>query len=629
MQLAEPYISLVVTARNDDHGGNLLTRMQAFADGWIEQCTRFELNSELIIVEWNPVEDRPSLADAIVWPADNRHCQVRVITVPASVHRRYRHADALGLYQMIAKNVGIRRARGQFVLATNIDILFSDELMRSLARRDLSPSRMYRIDRHDAMSEIPSGVGIQQRLEWCAAHLLRLNAREGTFAFTVDEPRAAVAGDIVAPESGIELGKGWSSPERDGRLSLRWIDSGARVRFRVPEGRADVRLAMFLEPGAGVGFGPFLLQAADQHGNKLAEVRVLGREVVELPIGARPGTLQEITLHVVGGGDQLITDPRVLNARVLALGWEPGSDLNGRTRVARWKWPLWIAMRRLKGEVVAPPPPQLSAGLSFGPGWGPWERLGSGYARWIDAEGELALTGGGGGGELEIDAGLGPDAMGGPVRVTINDSEGNELCAVMLDGRRQFTWSASEGEKPVRVVRVRCERPCKHTGTGGGRLLLVHHISWKPTSAHSSGQSRSRPARPPTSAVYLHTNGCGDFTLLSRAAWFELRGYPEFDAFSMNIDSILCWAAHHAGYREEVFEEPMRIYHIEHGSGSGWTPEGQAKLYERISREGIPWIEYPDVIGWARDMNRLDAPFIFNLGNWGLAADEFEERVIP
>ena len=28
--LMEPYLSLVVTARNDDHGGNLLGRMQAF-----------------------------------------------------------------------------------------------------------------------------------------------------------------------------------------------------------------------------------------------------------------------------------------------------------------------------------------------------------------------------------------------------------------------------------------------------------------------------------------------------------------------------------------------------------------------------------------------------------------------
>ncbi len=33
-----PYLSLVVTARNDDHGGNLLGRMQAFVGGWIAQA---------------------------------------------------------------------------------------------------------------------------------------------------------------------------------------------------------------------------------------------------------------------------------------------------------------------------------------------------------------------------------------------------------------------------------------------------------------------------------------------------------------------------------------------------------------------------------------------------------------
>ena len=44
---------------------------------------------------------------------------------------------------------------GQFVLATNIDILFSDELAEYLAARRLERGRMYRIDRHDAMSDVP------------------------------------------------------------------------------------------------------------------------------------------------------------------------------------------------------------------------------------------------------------------------------------------------------------------------------------------------------------------------------------------------------------------------------------------------------------------------------------------
>src|SRR5579864_5105979 len=150
-----PYLSLVVTARNDDHGGSLLHRMQAFVNGWIGQCKRHGLSSELIVVEWNPPEDRPPLMHALEWPANTSPCDVRFIEVPREAHRQYRHAEAMPLYQMIAKNVGIRRARGRFVLATNIDILFSDELVRYLAEGHLERGRMYRIDRHDVMSGVP------------------------------------------------------------------------------------------------------------------------------------------------------------------------------------------------------------------------------------------------------------------------------------------------------------------------------------------------------------------------------------------------------------------------------------------------------------------------------------------
>ena len=56
---AAPYLSVVVTARNDDHGGNLLGRMQVFVDAWISQAKRHNLSSELIVVEWNPPAGRP------------------------------------------------------------------------------------------------------------------------------------------------------------------------------------------------------------------------------------------------------------------------------------------------------------------------------------------------------------------------------------------------------------------------------------------------------------------------------------------------------------------------------------------------------------------------------------------
>ena len=35
----------------------------------------------------------------------------------------------------------------------------------------------------------------------------------------------------------------------------------------------------------------------------------------------------------------------------------------------------------------------------------------------------------------------------------------------------------------------------------------------------------------------LHVNGCGDFQLMAREHWNDLRAYPEFETFSMNIEA--------------------------------------------------------------------------------------------
>jgi hypothetical protein len=127
---------------------------------------------------------------------------------------------------------------------------------------------------------------------------------------------------------------------------------------------------------------------------------------------------------------------------------------------------------------------------------------------------------------------------------------------------------------------------------------------------------------------FLHTNGCGDFTLLAREKWLDLRGYPEFDVFSMNLDSVFCFAAHYGGVREQMLREPMRIYHIEHGTGSGWTPEGQAKLFERIAAKGLMIIDNDEVLAWATQMARLKSPMIFNHSNWGLSEFGLQETVL-
>jgi hypothetical protein len=137
-----------------------------------------------------------------------------------------------------------------------------------------------------------------------------------------------------------------------------------------------------------------------------------------------------------------------------------------------------------------------------------------------------------------------------------------------------------------------------------------------------------KPVEPESGpdSTLLHLNGCGDFTLLHRDAWFDLRGYPEFDCFSMNIDSVLCLAAHNAGYHERFLPDPMRTYHVEHGTG--WTPESQEALYERIREKGIPWLDASEVFGWADRMRYWKSPFLFNLDSWGMRDECFRETVI-
>jgi hypothetical protein len=72
----------------------------------------------------------------------------------------------------------------------------------------------------------------------------------------------------------------------------------------------------------------------------------------------------------------------------------------------------------------------------------------------------------------------------------------------------------------------------------------------------------------------------------------------------MHIDALFCYAAHHAGIGEVVLREPMRIYHTEHLSAAGWTPEGEKERVARIEAKGVTEIQFATVDG----MDRSHAP---------------------
>ncbi|MFH1137556.1 MAG: tetratricopeptide repeat protein [Pseudomonadota bacterium] len=328
----KPYLSVVVTARNDNHGGDLLRRMKIFVDGLIAQLDRRHIASELILVEWNPPEDRPRLTAALAWPK-SVCCDIRIVEASHEIHRRFKHGEHLPLYQMIAKNVGIRRAKGDFILATNVDILLNDELMDYIAAGKLEKGKIYRIDRYDVRSDVPDGRPVQEQLEFCRNNVIRVCERYGIRDFT------------------------------QGRFHLHSL---------TPE------------------------------------------------------------------------------------------------------------MQREKGLPISIP---------------------------------------------------------------------------------------------------------------------------------------------------LHTNGCGDFTLMSGPDWSGLRGYPEFDMFSMHLDSILCHQANLSGISEVFLEDPRRIYHIEHGSG--FTPESHqsGSLYQRLEENGVPYLDNSKLRGLLERIRTNPKAIPINGAGWGIAGEALPETV--
>jgi hypothetical protein len=374
-----PHLSIVVVSRNDDHGGNPLERMQQFVDAWEFHCIRLGLHAELIVVEWNPPSGRARLSSVLQWSGDNGPLDVRIITVPPEVHARYAHGDRLPLYQMIGKNVGIRRARGQFILATNIDVVVDDLTVRYL-RDNLEPGVLLRADRFDVPSTIPAGT-IEERLAYWRQNVFHVYTRLGIF---------------------------------------------------------DVATGVFRE------FGP--------------------------------------SLDVDGG------DGRVFSQ----------ADLEYLYR------------------------------LYFG-------------------QADVA----------------------------------RHLCSIV----EEHATNSDADEAPASAA--------LHEIYAGHRVA--------------------------------HIYACGDFTLLARQDWMRLRGYPEMDAYSWNLDSVLLFAAFAVGLRQIVLPPSHRIFHIDHAVGSGWTPGGDQALFDRLRLQQIPHVSDNELLEWRRRIYALPEARLLNPEAWGLAASTLPE----
>jgi hypothetical protein len=146
-----PYLTIVVTGRNDGHGGDFIGRLQCFLKTTCFLAEKFRCALEIIVVEWNPPSNRPGLADAVVPVEKNNFVSIKIITVSSAIHNKITGDSGLPMLEWHAKNCGAVRAKGQFILLTNPDIVFSGELFAFLAERKLTKEYFYRAVRKDVL----------------------------------------------------------------------------------------------------------------------------------------------------------------------------------------------------------------------------------------------------------------------------------------------------------------------------------------------------------------------------------------------------------------------------------------------------------------------------------------------
>jgi hypothetical protein len=143
-------LSIVLTGRNDDYGGDFNTRLlRTLRFNWAALRYR-GVSCEIVFVEWNPIEGRPTLVDiARAELAEIEPDRFRGYIVD----RRYQAACSLNpkldYLEYLAKNVGIRRTLGRMVLVTNTDIFFSRCIIDALAGHSLDAGIVYRAARID------------------------------------------------------------------------------------------------------------------------------------------------------------------------------------------------------------------------------------------------------------------------------------------------------------------------------------------------------------------------------------------------------------------------------------------------------------------------------------------------
>lgn len=124
----------VICGRNDNYGGRLIERASFSLNGLLQ------VFDEVIYVDWNTDPGKKILSDELNL---TDRSNLKVITVTSDRVKKIITDDtSQKMCEVLARNIAIRRAKGDIIVSTNIDIIpppkeYLDILMKSLQKDEM------------------------------------------------------------------------------------------------------------------------------------------------------------------------------------------------------------------------------------------------------------------------------------------------------------------------------------------------------------------------------------------------------------------------------------------------------------------------------------------------------------